>query len=68
MLMRPENRNFQKRLKEIGLSILVDFNKKLQDYRRTFLAAMAESLVNLTSFKRKISLDAEPSEDLLMLQ
>ena len=66
---------FSKKLKEIGLSILADFNKKLQDYRRTFhinpiinavsflpkdeLAAMAESLVNLTSFKRKISLDAE---------
>lgn len=66
---------FSKKLKEIGLSILSDFNKKLQDYRRSFhinpiinavsflpkdeLAAMAESLVNLTSFKRKISLDAE---------
>lgn len=66
---------FSKKLKEIGLSILADFNKKLQDYKRTFhinpiinavsflpkdeLAAMAESLVNLTSFKRKISLDAE---------
>jgi hypothetical protein len=66
---------FSKKLKEIGISILAEFNKKLQDYRRTFhinpiinavsflpkdeLAAMAESLVNLTSFKRKISLDAE---------
>ncbi|MEW6419293.1 MAG: hypothetical protein AB1480_14475 [Nitrospirota bacterium] len=66
---------FSKKLKEIGLSIISDFNKKLQDYRREFhvnpiinavlflpkdeLAAMAESLVNLTSFKRKISLDAE---------
>ena len=66
---------FSKKLKEIGISILADFNKKLQDYRRTYhinpiinavsflpkdeLAAMAESLVNLTSFKRKISLDAE---------
>lgn len=66
---------FSKKLKEIGISILADFNKKLQDYRETFhinpiinavsflpkdeLAAMAESLVNLTSFKRKISLDAE---------
>lgn len=66
---------FSKKLKEIGISILADFNKKLQDYTRTYhinpiinavsflpkdeLAAMAESLVNLTSFKRKISLDAE---------
>ena len=66
---------FAKKLKEIGISILEDFNKKLHDYRQTShispitnavsflpkdeLAAMAESLVNLTSFKRKISLDAE---------
>ncbi|MBI5057199.1 MAG: hypothetical protein HZB61_11365 [Nitrospirae bacterium] len=66
---------FSKKLKEIGLSILADFNKKLQEYRQVShinpitsavsflpkdeLAAMAESLVNLTSFKRKISLDAE---------
>ena len=66
---------FAKKLKEIGLTMISDFNKKLQDYRRAFhvnpiinavsflpkdeLAAMAESLVNLTSFKRKISLDAE---------
>ena len=66
---------FSKKLKEIGLSILADFNNRLQDYRQANhinpilnavsflpkdeLAAMAESLVNLTSFKRKISLDAE---------
>lgn len=66
---------FLKKLKEIGHSIIKDFNKRLQDYRETFhvnpitnavsflpkdeLAAMAESLVNLTSFKKKISLDAE---------
>ncbi|OGW39766.1 MAG: hypothetical protein A2Y97_03690 [Nitrospirae bacterium RBG_13_39_12] len=70
-----KKQEFSKKLKEIGLSVLSDFNKKLQDYRRAFhinpiinavsflpkdeLAAMAESLVNLTSFKRKISLDAE---------
>ncbi len=70
-----KKQEFSKKLKEIGLSILSDFNKKLQDYKRVFhinpiinavsflpkdeLAAMAESLVNLTSFKRKISLDAE---------
>jgi len=70
-----KKQEFSKKLKEIGISILADFNKKLQDYRETFhinpiinavsflpkdeLAAMAESLVNLTSFKRKISLDAE---------
>ncbi|MFA4909881.1 MAG: hypothetical protein WC649_02370, partial [Desulfobacteria bacterium] len=57
------------------LSILADFDKRLKEYRLNFhinpiinavsflpkdeLAAMAESLVNLTSFKRKISLDAE---------
>src|SRR3990172_27738 len=66
---------FSKKLKEIGLSILSDFNNRLQDYRQANhinpilnavsvlpkdkLAAMAESLVNLTSFKRRISLDAE---------
>jgi hypothetical protein len=70
-----KKQEFSKKLKEIGLSILSDFNKRLQDYRRVYhinpitnavsflpkdeLAAMAESLVNLTSFKRKISLDAE---------
>lgn len=66
---------FSKKLKEIGLSILSDFNNRLQAYRqdnhinpilnavsflpKDELAAMAESLVNLTSFKRRISLDAE---------
>lgn len=66
---------FSKKLKDIGISILTEFNKQRQDYRQTYhiqpittavsflpkdeLAAMAESLVNLTSFKRKISLDAE---------
>ena len=70
-----KKQEFSQKLKEIGLSILKEFNKKLQDYRQAFhinpimnavsflpkdeLAAMAESLVNLTSFKRKISLDAE---------
>lgn len=70
-----KKQDFAKQLKTIGLSIRKDFNKKLQDYRQAFhinpimnavsflpkdeLAAMAESLVNLTSFKRKISLDAE---------
>lgn len=70
-----KKQEFSKKLKEIGISILADFNKKLKDYRERFhinpiinavsflpkdeLAAMAESLVNLTSFKRKISLDAE---------
>lgn len=55
--------------------ILADFKKSVDDYRRQNhvqpildavaflpkdeLAAMAESLVNLTSFKKKISLDAE---------
>ncbi|PIQ95127.1 MAG: hypothetical protein CO148_03580 [Nitrospirae bacterium CG_4_9_14_3_um_filter_41_27] len=70
-----KKQEFSKKLKEIGLAILSDFNKKLQEYRQAShispitsavsflpkdeLAAMAESLVNLTSFKRKISLDAE---------
>ncbi len=70
-----KKQEFSHKMKEIGISILTEFNKKLQEYRNTFhiqpiiravsflpkdeLAAMAESLVNLTSFKRKISLDAE---------
>ncbi len=70
-----KKQEFAGKLKEIGISILADFNKKLQDYRQAYhispitnavsflpkdeLAAMAESLINLISFKRKISLDAE---------
>jgi len=70
-----KKQEFAKKLKEIGRTIIADFDKKLQAYRsanhvnpiinavsflpKDELAGMAESLVNLTSFKRKISLDAE---------
>lgn len=65
----------EKKFKQINLDIIEKFVQLLANYRResyivpiinivstlpkSELAAMAESLVNLTSFKRKISSDAE---------
>jgi hypothetical protein len=62
-------------LKEIGSKMLDQYKERLKNYRRKQyigpvmrvvavlpkdeLAAMAESLVNLTSFKRKVSMEAE---------
>lgn len=70
-----KKQEFAKNLKEIGRTIISDFETKLSDFSiknnispiinavsflpKDELAGMAESLVNLTSFKRKISLDAE---------
>jgi hypothetical protein len=63
------------KLEEVGKKLYEDLHSELADYKnerhidpilnvvsilpKDELAAMAESLVNLTSFKRKISMDAE---------
>ena len=70
-----EKKNLKEKLKEISNKEFGKYKEKLAAYRRQNfvdpvikvvamlpkdeLAAMAESLVNLTSFKRKISMEAE---------
>ena len=70
-----EKKKLKEKLVGIGKEILKDLRKKLEDYRRdkyispitsvvsmlpkNELAAMAESLVNLTSFKRKVTMEHE---------
>ncbi|RZN44067.1 MAG: hypothetical protein EF813_00195 [Methanosarcinales archaeon] len=70
-----EKRKSKEKLKGAGSELLDRHKEELRKYRRTNyvnpvldvvsalpkdeLAAMAESLVNLTSFKRKMSMDAE---------
>jgi len=70
-----EKKSLKEKLKEISNKEFKLYKKRLEDYRRKNfvepvikvvamlpkdeLAAMAESLVNLTSFKRKISMEAE---------
>jgi hypothetical protein len=70
-----EKKSIEEKLTSIGKQIIADLNKKLEDYRRTYhsnpvinvvaglpkdeLAAMAESLVNLTSFKRRVTPESE---------
>jgi hypothetical protein len=65
----------RKKLKEVSNKIFKDYQKGVQSYRRKNyvepvirvvsmlpkdeLAAMAESLVNLTSFKRKVTMGSE---------
>lgn len=65
----------QNKLNKVGNGILTDLQKKLSQYRnekfvqpvirvvsmlpKDELAAMAESLVNLTSFKQKVTLESE---------
>jgi hypothetical protein len=65
----------QKKLKEVSNKIFADYQNDVQSYRRKNyvdpvtrvvsmlpkdeLAAMAESLVNLTSFKRKVTMESE---------
>ena len=74
-LRKTENKDLMRNLKKMSANILKDFQDKLSDYKqkkhispiidavaalpKDELAAMAESLVNLTSFKRRITLDAE---------
>jgi len=70
-----DRERFELNLKDAGRAILKDFKDKLQRYRnekysqpisqvvsflpKDELAAMAESLVNLTSFKRKVTMESE---------
>lgn len=70
-----EKNRLKKKLIMMGDDILKEHSKKLEDYRRERyinpiisvvsmlpkdeLAAMAESLVNLTSFKRKVTMESE---------
>ncbi len=70
-----ERERLKNKLIKVGSDILEDFMKEMKGYRdknhvspiinavsalpKDELAAMAESLVNLTSFKRKISMEAE---------
>lgn len=67
--------NLKKQLKDISIKILDDYFKLVDTYKRAKyvdpvlgvvgilpkdeLAAMAESLVNITSFKRKVSMESE---------
>jgi hypothetical protein len=70
-----EKTELKKRLKEIGINMLDQYRERLANYRRknyidpvikivaslpkAELAPMAEALVNLTSLKRKMSMEAE---------
>ncbi len=74
-LSKEEKKDLKEKLGKECSQILDDFKKKIDEYRnvqhvrpiinvvsmlpKDELAAMAESLVNLTSFKRKVSMDAE---------
>lgn len=70
-----EQKKLKEDLRSVGNSILEDFKNKLKEHRgrnyvnpitnvvsflpKDELAAMAESLVNLTSFKRKVTMESE---------
>jgi hypothetical protein len=70
-----EKKRLLKKLKQASNRIFSDYRKRITDYRKTKhvdpitqvvamlpkdeLAAMAESLVSLTSFKRKVTLESE---------
>lgn len=70
-----EKNEFKQNLQNISNEILIDYRKRLERYRsevnvdsvvsvvsmlpKDELAAMAEALVNLTSFKRKVSMQTE---------
>lgn len=72
---KTEKKNFEKELKKIGKKLLKDYSENLANYRvnnfispvtsvvsflpKDELAAMAESLVNLTSFKQQVSFESE---------
>jgi len=74
-LSEKERTDLRERLKDVGQTILLDMPVVMEEYSRQKyadpvmnaisllpkdeLAAVAESLVNLTSFKRKVSMDAE---------
>ena len=70
-----EKKDLTNRLQQIGTNMFEDCQRVLSDYRRAHytspvmrvvrvlpkdeLAAMAESLINLTSFKRRVSMEEE---------
>ena len=70
-----EKKDLTNRLREIGTNMFEDYQRELSDYRQEHyispvmrvvrvlpkdeLAAMAESLINLTSFKRRVSMEEE---------
>jgi len=70
-----EKKRLRKKLKEVSKKIFEDYQKDIKAYKRENyinpvinvvsmlpkdeLAAMAESLVNLTSFKRKVTMESE---------
>ncbi len=70
-----EKSDLKQKLKDIGIKEFQKYKEKMKNYRgekyinpvldvvaslpKDELAAMAESLVNLTSFKRKVSMEAE---------
>ncbi len=72
---KNEKNKLKKKLNKMTKKILNDHNEKLENYRKRKyiipvinvvtmlpkdeLAAMAESLVNLTSFKRKVTMESE---------
>lgn len=78
-LDQPEKENLKNHLTDIGQKVFDRCREKLQNYRQEHyvepvmsvvqvlpkneLAAMAESLINLTSFKRKVSMEEETVGD-----
>lgn len=73
--LKDENGELLKKLKDASKEIFDDFSSKVQSYKvknhidpivnivailpKDELASMAEALVNLTSFKRRVTMDAE---------
>lgn len=74
-LKQEDKENLKQHLKEVGQKEFEKYRKKLSEYRTEYfinpvmqvvqglpkdeLAAMAESLINLTSFKRRVSMEDE---------
>ncbi|MDE0688067.1 MAG: hypothetical protein OXI61_07875 [Candidatus Poribacteria bacterium] len=74
-LNQEDKENLKQQLKEVGQKEFEKYRKKLSEYRidnfinpvmevvqglpKDELAAMAESLINLTSFKRRVSMEEE---------
>jgi hypothetical protein len=74
-ISNKERKNFKTKLKKVSNEIFKDYQVKMKDYiwnkcvfpvinvvtmlPKDELAAMAESLVNLTSFKRKVTMESE---------
>lgn len=74
-LEKEEKEDLKNRLKKIGRKVFKEYTKKLSNYRtihhispilnvvqalpKDELAVMAETLINLTSFKRRVSMEKE---------